>query len=220
MIRLLFSDPIQFLGAFLAFIIAIMSHECAHGLAALHNGDYTAKDANRINFNPANHFDLFGALMFVVIGFGYAKPVPINSRNFDNYKKGMIQTSLAGVVMNLLIAFVAYPIYVLLSRVMPDILLLDEFIKFFFLYLFFVNIWLAVFNILPIPPLDGFNLIATLAPSSRYVRFMYRNSRYAIWGLILILFLGDFINVPQLNIISYVSSFIIKGIQGLWGLIL
>ena len=96
-----------------ALLIAIVMHEFAHGIVAYWNGDDTAKLAGRLNVNPVKHFDPIGFLMLAVIGFGWAKPVPIDPRRFRNYKKGMITVSLAGVVCNFLIAFVATGLFAL-----------------------------------------------------------------------------------------------------------
>ena len=93
---------IVIVGAF-----AIMLHEVAHGYAAYLNGDFTAKYAGRLTLNPLKHFDILGTIMMLIVGFGWAKPVPIDSRNFTNYRKGMLMTSLAGVTMNLILAVVA-----------------------------------------------------------------------------------------------------------------
>ena len=93
---------IVIVGAF-----AIMLHEVSHGYAAYLNGDYTAKYAGRLTLNPLKHFDILGTIMMLLVGFGWAKPVPIDSRNFRSYRKGMLMTSLAGVTMNLMLAIVA-----------------------------------------------------------------------------------------------------------------
>ncbi|MEG1520302.1 MAG: site-2 protease family protein [Clostridia bacterium] len=214
MYRLLLSNPIEFLGWLVAFLIAIMAHEVAHGYAALKNGDPTAKMSGRMNFNPLSHFDLMGVLMFIMIGFGYAKPVPINPANFHNYRKGYFQVSVAGVLTNLLLAFVAYPLLYLALRYVPDFMLFDDFLRYFLIYLFNVNLWLMIFNLLPIYPLDGFRLVELYTkPQNPYVRFMYKYSNFVILGYLLISMLG-------FNVVVILSDYVSSGIIWLWGLIL
>ncbi len=219
MLDLLFSNPIAFFGWFLAFLIAIMTHECMHGLAALHNGDPTAKYSGRMNFNPLKHFDLTGLLMCVILGFGYAKPVPIDPRNFDNYKKGMFEVSVAGVLANLAIAFFAYPLFVLAARYLPDLMLFDELIVYFLLYLVYIDVWLMIFNLLPIYPLDGFRLVELFFPRSSYCRFMRNNSRYVFLIYILLTFLGSRFGI-NLNVVSFLGDYVFGAISWVWGLIL
>lgn len=219
MLDLLFTNPIAFFGWFFAFLIAIMTHECMHSLAALHNGDPTAKYSGRMNFNPINHFDLTGLLMCVILGFGYAKPVPIDPRNFNNYKKGMLEVSLAGVLANLAIAFCAYPLFVLAVKYFPDIAQLDDLIIYFLLYLVYIDVWLMIFNLLPIYPLDGFRLIEIFFPRSSYCRFMRANSRYVFLIYILLTFLGSRFGI-NLNIVSFLGEYVFSGIAWIWGLIL
>lgn len=219
-LRLLLQNPIEFFGWFLAFLIAIMSHEVAHGYAASINGDNTARYAGRLNFNPLKHFDLFGALMFLVIGFGYAKPVPIDSRNFRNYKKGCIMVSIAGVLTNLILAFVATPLLILATLYLPDLLLFDDLIKYFLSYMVHVNVMLMVFNLLPIYPLDGFRLVEIFAPYSNYAKFMYKYSRIVMLVVIALIYLADIVNLPFLNIVGFISNFVKIGLLSFWGLIL
>src|SRR5690554_5060224 len=94
---------ISALAIILAATTAIVFHEVSHGYIAMKNGDYTAKSRGRLTLNPVAHFDLVGLLMILLVGFGWAKPVPIDPRNFNNYKKGMIMVSLSGVTTNILI---------------------------------------------------------------------------------------------------------------------
>lgn len=220
MISLLTQSPIVFLGAILAFLIAVMAHEVAHGFVALKCGDPTAKYMGRLNFNPQSHFDLFGAVMFLVIGFGYAKPVPINPNNFQNYKKDSIKVSLAGVCTNLILAFLCYPIFYL---ALPYILGLaqygnigagfSDFFIAFLQYFFSINLVLMVFNLMPIPPLDGFHFLELILPAtSRFMQFLRQNTL-----IILILFM---LANSWFGIISIVTSFVQIPIVWFWGLII
>ncbi len=220
-LNLLFTNPIAFLGWLLAFLIAIMSHEVAHGFIAMKNGDNTAKYSGRMNFNPVNHFDLTGVVMFLVLGFGYAKPVPIDPRNFTNFRRGYFQVSIAGVVTNFLIAFISYPLLMVVLRFVPDIMYFDEFLIYFFLYMVNVNLWLMVFNLLPMYPLDGFRLVELFSkPQNKFVRFMRENSRTVFLVYLLASLLGSRLGYDFLNPVHFISSFIEKAFDLLWGVIL
>lgn len=174
--------------ALLAFyIIAILSalilHEIAHGLVALWCGDPSAKYAGRLSLNPAKHLDGLGTLCFLLFGFGWAIPVPINPNNFKNRKLGCFFVSISGIVVNLLVAFIASFFYVLLA---------DKSVwQYLFIYIMLINIVFATFNLLPIAPLDGFGLVESLAPQSAYVRFMRQNRIFALFVLIIVIYFTD-----------------------------
>ena len=97
-----------------AVCIALVLHEVAHGLVAKWNGDYTAKYSGRLSLNPLKHFDLIGFIMMMLVGFGYAKPVPVNPNNFKHYRRGLITVAIAGVIMNLILAFVSVMLWCLM----------------------------------------------------------------------------------------------------------
>ncbi len=220
MLSLLRQDPITFLGAILAFLIAVMAHEVAHGYVALKCGDPTAKYMGRLNFNPQSHFDLFGAVMFLLIGFGYARPVPINPNNFKNYKKDSIKVSLAGVATNLVLAFIAYPIFVLAVPYIWQLSSLGNmgagfstFLIAFLRNFFSINLVLMVFNLIPIPPLDGFHFLElVLPPQNKFMDFLRRNTM-----LVLLIFI---LANSFLNVIGTVVSVVQIPIVWLWGLVL
>ncbi len=174
-----------------AIFFAIVLHEIAHGYAALWNGDNTAKVMGRLSLNPVKHFDLLGFAMLVLLGFGYAKPVPISPRNFRNYKKGMIWVSVAGVLTNLALAFLLFPLERLVLGALYDPALTGAaetvltWVYGFLLYSVIININLALFNILPLAPLDGFNLLSTLAgPYNRVVVFLRKYSYIILIALL------------------------------------
>ena len=101
------------LAQFLAVAVVLSFHEFAHAYAAYKNGDPTAKFAGRLTLNPAKHFDPIGVITFALAGFGWAKPVPVNPNNFKDYRKGCFWTSIAGVLMNYAMAFLFYPVFIL-----------------------------------------------------------------------------------------------------------
>ena len=179
--------------ALLAFyVIAVLSalilHEVAHGLVALWCGDPSAKFAGRLTLNPAKHLDGFGTLCFLLFGFGWATPVPINAMNFKHRKRGCVLVSLAGIVVNLFLAFIASFFYVLLA---------GSVWQYLFMYMFLINIVFATFNLLPIAPLDGFNLIQALFPNSGYVRFMRQNHTITLIILIVIIYFTNVLGIMQ-----------------------
>ncbi len=164
-------------------------HEMAHGLVAHWCGDDTAKWHGRLTLNPLRHLDVWGTLMILTVGIGYAKPVPVNPRNFRHYKRDMILVSLAGPLSNFLMAlvamflwkiafylpFVSETVYIVLSVILSIVIN--------------VNISLMVFNLLPVPPLDGSRLWSTLLPG-RWSYTLEQYSRYITWGLFVLIFSG------------------------------
>lgn len=191
-----------------ALLIAIVMHEFAHGIVAYWNGDDTAKLAGRLNVNPVKHFDPIGFLMLAVIGFGWAKPVPIDPRRFRNYKKGMITVSLAGVVCNFLIAFVATGLFALYLFATKSAVMSMQagtaayyafsFFEYLLVYIVLINLTLMAFNLIPVYPLDGFRLVETLAkPDNRYVAFNYRYGSFLLLGLIVLF-----------NVLGYISPYL------------
>ena len=173
----------------IAILTALILHEVAHGLVALWCGDPSAKYAGRLSLNPARHLDGLGTLCFLLFGFGWAVPVPVDPNNFKRRRLGCVLVSLAGIITNLIIAFVASFFYVLLAgkSVWQNL----------FLYIMVINIVFATFNLLPIAPLDGFNLIAALAPQSSYVRFMRQNNLVALIILVVVIYFTNVLDFLQ-----------------------
>ena len=140
-------------------------HEYAHGWAAAKLGDPTAQARGRRTFNPLAHLDPIGALCILLFGFGWAKPVPVNPMYFRHRKRDMALTALAGPASNLLVALLAALIYNVIWLLHPSASVL-QWINYFFYYFIVINISLAVFNLLPIPPLDGSRVVDAFMPFS------------------------------------------------------
>ncbi|MBR5620010.1 MAG: site-2 protease family protein [Clostridia bacterium] len=162
-------------------------HEFAHAVVADCLGDPTARRSGRLTLNPFAHLDLWGCLMIVLVGFGYAKPVPVNMRNFKNPKAGMAAVAFAGPLSNLVMAIV----FLILRWVFSvygnsDFTLI---LAYFFYYAAYINVSLAVFNLLPIPPLDGSRIATALIPNETYYKIM-QYERYIMIGLFVLLLTG------------------------------
>lgn len=153
-------DPLSLLYTLPAIIIGLTVHEWAHAFAADKLGDPTAKNLGRMTLNPFAHIDLFGFLCLLVVGFGWAKPVPVNPRNFKNYRRDDIIVSLAGIAMNLVVAFFATILFYF--GVYHWNLGSNEAFYTIFLSIVTINLSLAVFNLLPIYPLDGSHVFESL----------------------------------------------------------
>ena len=155
----------------LVTLIAIPFHEAGHALAAWLLGDPTAKREGRLSLNPFRHFDLMGTLCMVLAGVGWAKPVSTDPRNFKNPKAGMALTALAGPVANLLLAYLAMVVWKLLYYWAPvnDATI---FLALFLQYLVMMDVSLAVFNLIPVPPLDGSRVLLAVLPQRIYFGIM------------------------------------------------
>lgn len=215
MISLFFEYGIVTALLFLAgAVFSIMLHELAHGYAAIKNGDLTPRIAKRMNLNPVNHFDPIGFASFLLVGFGWAKPVPVNPYNFHNYRKGLLQVSVAGVLVNFLLAFFLYPLATV-SLMMYEASFLDPFMYayYFFFFTHLVNLSLCVFNLLPIYPLDGFRILESrLRNINPYIQFMYKYGYYILLGVLLL------VNFTSFNILELMRNVIGWPIQAFWGL--
>ena len=169
------AHPLQMLLIVLMLIPLLVLHEIAHGLTALVLGDTTARDSGRLSLNPLRHIDWLGLLMIVVVGIGWAKPVMIEPDNLKNKKRDMAFIALAGPFTNLVVAF---------FLLFLGIVVFDAEVEFIF-PMARLSVILAVFNMLPIPPLDGSKVLAAFIPD----RFYQVYSRYEGWGVVIFLIL-------------------------------
>ena len=201
--------------ASLVFVVTIClsAHECAHAWAAKKLGDQTAMLRGRLTLNPARHLSLAGTLMILLVGFGFAKPVPVQPRFFKNPKKGMALTAAAGPLSNLLMA-VALMFFAQLTlalshytRVDPE---LADMIYYFFAYAATFNVSLMVFNLIPVPPLDGARILDLFLPM-RASLFFDRIERYLMFGIFIVAYL---LSGP----IGWLTGVILKGIYYLTSL--
>ncbi len=180
--RFLDMDLFTILVTAICLMITIVAHELAHGTVALWMGDPTAKNAGRLTLNPLKHLDPIGALSMLLFRFGWAKPVPINPLRFRNRKLGMILVSAAGAFTNLLLAMISI---VLLFKLRIENAFILELLNLLVIY----NVYFAIFNLLPFPPLDGSKILFTLLPE-KVENFFYQYERYFYIILVALLFTG------------------------------
>lgn len=206
LIRLLLSDPAAFILLAVLLLYSVIFHEVAHGWVAYKMGDETAKWLGRLTLNPIKHIDPIGSLMLLVVGFGWAKPVPVNLENIPapQRRKGLILVSAAGATANIIIAFCALLVWRLMSPA-PGSMMYNV------LYLLAnINILLAAFNLIPIPPLDGSKILMGFTPES-FNRVLYQIEPFGFFivlGLLLTGVLTPVINMFQSAIISFISLFL------------
>jgi Zn-dependent protease len=183
LLKLLFDDTFTFILLVIPLIYSIVIHELAHGWAAYIMGDTTAKNMGRLTLNPLSHLDPFGTLALFIVGFGWAKPVPVNTYALRNGRSGFIFVALAGIIANIIFAFLALLAFRILSPSpgMP--------VATFLFYLAQINIMLAAFNLIPIPPLDGSRVLTAFLPPHMQYQFR-RIEPYGFFIIIALAFTG------------------------------
>jgi len=207
----------DFISQVLAFFFIFMSiviHEISHGYAANLLGDDTAKRMGRLSLNPLHHVDIFGTIILPIIlvmtagfAFGYAKPVPINPYNFKNYKRGMGITGAAGPLANFVITFLLAILYVILVKSgFNQDLRAFEVIK----LTMQVNIFLALFNLIPVPPLDGSRIVGAFLSDEAYIKYS-KLERYGMYIILGALVVGSLLNI------SIIGLIINRPFQIVWG---
>lgn len=204
-------------------LLCIMFHEVSHGVTALKLGDPTAKNAGRLTFNPVRHIDLWGLLMMAIFKFGWAKAVPIDMRNFKHPVRDMAITAAAGPISNVILAFFALCIRAAALYVNQKTGgILSGFLVTFFEYTAVLSVGLAVFNVIPIPPLDGSKVLNALLPQKIYYKIL-RYERYGFIVMMLVLYAGildtplTFCRSALLSGLSRISAFPYYILQGIFG---
>ncbi|MGN1417750.1 MAG: site-2 protease family protein [Acutalibacteraceae bacterium] len=191
-------------------------HEFAHAFVATKLGDQTARLSGRLTLNPLAHIDPFGAILILVAGFGYAKPVPVNPRNFKNQKSGMALTALAGPLSNIIMSFIfmlfccavykfTVPVDGSFQGALAD----------FFMYAAQINVSLAVFNFIPIPPLDGSRIISLIIPDKYYYKIM-QYERYLVYAVLLLVLLGV-LDTPIAIATNFISNLLLTAARTIFG---
>lgn len=206
--RVDFMSVVITLAASLLVIFLIMPfHEWAHAFTAYHLGDRGIKQRGRLSLNPLSHIDPVGALLIIFVGFGWAKPVPIDPRYFKNPKVGMGISALMGPVANFVAALFGGLVINALFAFFPSFMLVDNFgiyVRLFLSYYITLNVGLAVFNLIPVPPLDGSKVLFMFLPD-RIVNTIYRYEQY-FFVVILILFWfgGNFVSAVSEPVFNFV----------------
>lgn len=197
---------VRYIFSFLAVMIILPVHEFAHGYAAYKLGDNTARNLGRLTLNPIKHFDIVGGLCLILFHFGWAKPVPINPRNFRNPKRDFALTAVAGPLSNLLLAFISVFFNLLIFSLVKDVRFESDFwfsainnLLIFINIFISINIGIAIFNLIPVPPLDGSRLLNVILPPKAYFGIMKHETKI-YWIFFGWIFLGPYVSRALLSI--------------------
>lgn len=201
----------EVLAVLVIIFLILPLHEWAHAQTAYALGDKGIKERGRLSLNPLSHIDPIGALFMLLVGFGWAKPVPVDPRYFKNPKLGMGITALMGPVSNIVAGFAGMLIYYALWAFAPDFMSSQTggFLNVFFNFYITVNVNLAVFNLLPIPPLDGSKIMFTFLPDSA-VNFFYKYQMIFFAALFILIYTG-----PLTMVLNFLSGHLINGMSWL-----
>ena len=200
LIQYLFSNPPVFFLLVIPLVYSLTIHEVAHGWVAGAFGDHTAKDEGRLTLNPLSHLDPLGAIVLLLFGFGWARPVPVNFYNLRPFKLGLVAVSLAGCLANILIATLA------LFLLQFPVIAVNHDIATILNVLAYINIILGAFNLIPIPPLDGSKILLVMLPAAGQRLFL----RLEPFGFIILIVLLK-LNMLD-SLINFVSSAIMLAI--------
>ena len=202
---------LSLLASVIAVFFVFVPHELAHAFIAYKNGDGTAKMYGRLTLNPIKHIDPVGIVLCIFTGFGWAKPVPINPYNFRRYRVGLFTTTIAGVTANYIIAFIAYPLYLLIATyAVTESVALSYLITFFnyvFFLIFLYSLSVIMFNLLPLYPLDGFRVVESLTREVNPVRRFLRNYGYYILIILVVesFLCGVLLEYTNLTFVKYLD---------------
>lgn len=221
-------DPIDLLYTLYSIpciLLALTCHEVAHGWVAYKLGDPTARNFGRLTLNPLKHLDPIGTLSMIFFGFGWAKAVPVNTRYFKKPKRDMALTALAGPITNLILGFIGMLLYVICMSVMFEspieysmimmkmstgfveatkVEILKASVMQLLTIFFSMNISLAVFNLIPLPPLDGSKILGIVLPTKWYFKFM-QYERY-VYLILIVLLVTDVLTTPLLTVVNWIAS--------------
>lgn len=216
---------VEYIYLAIVFLVSISFHEFAHAFISYRLGDPTAKNAGRLTLNPLKHIDILGAIMIFIAHIGWAKPVPINPMYYKDRKKGTILVSVAGPLSNIVLAFIfTFPLVYIGKKFGVNTLNQYDFKVMMFnlcRWFFILNINLAIFNLIPVPPLDGSKILSGILPSNQYFKIMqYEN--YILIGFMIIIFvfsrqfayvlnlIAHPVKVALLNIVDPIVGFLIQ----------
>lgn len=218
---MIIENLINYLYIIPAALLAIIFHEFAHGLVSTWLGDPTPKETGRLTLNPIKHLDIVGLICLVFFHFGWAKPVVIDSSYYKNKKVGITLVSLAGPLMNFLLMLFSFIvlgiIYIIICKTNIEINLFLEVLINFFSYFAILNIGLGVFNLIPIPPLDGSKIIGIVLPKDAYEEYMgyQKYGSFFMIGIMVVIYILSLYNVesPISSITMYIYNFFIYLIE-------
>ncbi len=197
-----------------AVAISLTVHEFSHAWMATRLGDPTPNEDGRLSLNPLHHIDVFGFIVMLIVHFGWAKPVRVNPMYFENPRKGMLYTAIAGPISNLCLCVISsLLLYLSFAFGLPNFLVM------FLMYMVLLNVGLAVFNLIPVHPFDGSRVVSYFSPN--YASFMARNAQTVQLIFMAVLILPEFLPIPDIvgTIIGAVQSGILNLLLRLWSMV-